>query len=220
MRKSKPLLLLHAANEETRKHTLSKLDELDHDDDSRKVVRQFKLHLKFCHTLDNVPFNQYGRRILYTENEKTSGLCPSCYKKDNSAIYHLGINSRGELIYVNAENGDEESAILTPEQIKNHEKLLYPNVTCSLVPCGSNPFGDAKELLFVGQDSEYGKAIHNVSVRKNIAKMTAFEEWKKTYPEQLLELLSWEEETVSEERFNKMYPTVSSAFGKKITSTF
>jgi hypothetical protein len=120
---------------------------------------------------------QWGNYSLETttENEKTSGLCPSCYKKENSVLYHLGINSRGELVYINAENGVEESAILTPEQIKNHEKLLYPNVNWNIIPSGPDPFNDAKELLFVGTESEYGKAIHNISVQKDIAKMTAFE---------------------------------------------
>jgi hypothetical protein len=155
-----------------------------------------------------------------TEEEKMSGLCPACFKQENSETYVFGINEAGELVNINTETGEEESAIYTDEQIKNYEKLLYPNVKFTIVPCTSDPFSTATELLFVDGESEYGKAIHNASIRKGIARMKAYEQWKKTYPRQLLELLSWDDEDVSEKKFSEVFPEVPSASGKKITTTF
>jgi hypothetical protein len=87
-----------------------------------------------------------------------------------------------------------------------------------MTKCPSEPFENATELLFVDGHSDYGKAIQNRRIMRMIAKFRSFERWKKTYPKEFLQLLSWFDDEVSESRFRQEFPNVLSPTVKKITT--
>jgi len=155
-----------------------------------------------------------------TEDKKGSGLCPECFRKENVYNYAVGINLEGKLVSINLQTREQESLILSPSEIDNAKKLLYSGIDLKLVKCPSNHFEHAKELLFVDGNSDYGKAIQNKEIRQYIAKVRAFEKWKKTYPNELIELLSWPDNEVSEKKFSREFPHVTSPTGKKIRTSF
>lgn len=177
--------------------------------------KQFKVKCRRCgkwgtYSLDSI-----------TDDEKNSGLCSKCFREENiSNLYVLGTDLKGNLVQINVQTGQEESMFLAKSEIDNMKNLLYTGIKHKLVKCPSNPFEKAKELLFVSDDSDYGKAIQNRKIEQNIAKFRSFERWKKTYPEELIELLSWPEDQVYEDNFRLKHPTVRSPTGKKITTSF
>lgn len=177
--------------------------------------KQFKVKCRRCgkwgtYSLDSI-----------TEDEKNSGLCPKCFREENvSNLYAFGIDLEGNLVQINLQTGQEESWFLSESEIDNMKNLLYSGINLKLVKCPSNPFENAKDLLFVDDDSDYGKAIQNKKIGQYIAKFRSFERWKKTYPKELIELLSWPEDQVSEDNFRRKFPNVRSPTGKKITTSF
>lgn len=155
-----------------------------------------------------------------TDNQRCSGLCPDCFAKENqNNIYAFGQKLEGQWEQIPL-SGTKESWFLSNSEIDRINKLLYPGINLRLVKCPPDPFEKAEELLFLGDDSNYAKAIQNRQLKQHIAKIRAFEKWKKTYPEECVELLSWSDDEVSENRFVEMFPDVRSTTGKKITTSF
>lgn len=156
-----------------------------------------------------------------TEDEKSSGLCPECFRTNNvSNLYAVGIDHEGNLVSINLRTGREEPWTLSDSKIENMKRLLFKGINLKLVKCPSDPFENAKKLLFVDDDSDYGKAIQNRKIEQYIAKIRAFERWKKTYPKELMELLSWPENQVSEKVFKQKFPYICSPTGRRITTPF
>jgi len=118
-----------------------------------------------------------------TDNQRTSGLCPNCYKKENQDnFYGFGKTLDGQWVQI-GDSQNEESWFLSKSEINRIKKLKYPGIDLKLVKCPPNPFEKTEELLFVDNESDYGKAIQNRKIEDYVAKIKAFEKWKKTYPE-------------------------------------
>jgi len=155
-----------------------------------------------------------------TDNQRCSGLCPDCFVKENkNHIYAFGQKSDGKWEQIPL-SGTKESWFLSDSEIDRINELLYPGINLRLVKCPPDPFEEAEQLLFLDDDSNYAKAIQNRKIKQHIAKIRAFEKWKKTYSEECVELLSWSDDEVSENHFVKMFPDVKSPTGKKITTSF
>lgn len=176
--------------------------------------RQFRVECRRCgkwgvYSLDSL-----------TDDEKNSGLCPVCFRRENPPTHAIGVDSEGKLVSINLQTKQEQSWILSDMEINHMKKLLYDGIDLELVKCPSNPFENAKELLFVDDSSDYGKAIKNKGIQHYIAKFRSFERWKREHPAELLELLSWSEDEVSAKRFKDRFPNVHSSTGKTITTPF
>lgn len=155
-----------------------------------------------------------------TEDEQDSGLCPLCFKKENPTECAVGMDPEGELVSINLRTWQSESLVLSESEINNVKKLMFEGIDLKMTKCPSEPFESATELLFVGDHSDYGKAIQNRRIMRTIAKFRSFERWKKIYQKEFLQLLSWSDDEVSESRFRQEFPGVLSSTGKKITTFF
>jgi hypothetical protein len=155
-----------------------------------------------------------------TEDEQNSGLCPKCFNDENAAECAVGIDTEGELVSINLHTGRSESFVLSDSEIDNIKKLFFEGIDLKVVKCPHDPFESAIELFFVDDNSDYGKAIQNRKIMMTIAKFRSYERWKRAYPKELLQLLSWSDDEVSETRFRHEFLGVPSPTGKKITTSF
>ena len=155
-----------------------------------------------------------------TDNQKNSGLCPDCFDKENNnsgAFFGQSSDGTWECIPISRKRN---SIIASESEIKKIDKLLYPKIKFKIIKSPSDPFKKAKELIFVDQDSDYVKAIENFKIKKYQDKFSSFEKWKRDHQNELIELLSWSDDEVSQKKFRSMFPNVRSAAGKKVSTLF
>jgi len=177
--------------------------------------KQFKVKCRRCGKWGTYPLD------LITDDEQNSGLCSKCFGEENvSNLYALGVDFEGNLVQIDLQTGYEEPWTLSESEIDNMKNLLYSGINLKLIKCPSRPFKNAEELLFVDDNSDYGKAIRNRKIKQTMVKFRSFEKWKRTYPKELIELLSSAEDQVSESLFRERFPHVCSPSGKKITTSF
>jgi hypothetical protein len=175
--------------------------------------------MNFEWNVEGVANGGYTLLILLQKTNKTR-LCPQCFKKENPTEYAVGMNLEGEFVSINLRTGQPESLVLSESEIENVKKLMFEGIDLKMTKCPSEPFESATELLFVDDHSDYGKAIQNRRIMRTIAKFRSFERWKKIYPKEFLQLLSWSDDEVSESQFRQEFPGVFSPTGKKITTFF